>query len=68
MYPSDLLYLETKILDVRQLYSIQGALTQVMNKKDFDRPIHQYATERQYIFILPLMTKNIGKHINITTM
>lgn len=60
-YPSDSLYHETEILDIRQLYSIEILITQHQNKNELNSVTHSYPTRQRNRYLTPIMKKAIGQ-------
>lgn len=55
-YPSDKLYQESLILDIRQLYFFQACI-KYHTKQHAEPPVHLYNTRQKHQFVTPLMLK-----------
>lgn len=61
-YPSDMLFSESKIMDIRQLFFYRLIIKQNANKSSLLQINHQYDTRKHnQIFMLPFMKKTIGQ-------
>lgn len=60
-YPSDLLYAETKLLDIRQLYYYNINVKYQLTKNIQTLPVHEYNTRQRNQYTVPFMTKTIGQ-------
>lgn len=60
-YPSSLLYSESQIFDIRQLFFKNINLRQFSEKKELRTLSHDYNTRQQHKFVCPMMYKSIGQ-------
>ncbi|KAJ8932103.1 hypothetical protein NQ318_022240 [Aromia moschata] len=60
MYPSDALYIETGLLDARQLYFLNSNIRQHKYKTDLKRNEYNYDTRKKN-YIPPKMVKTVGQ-------
>ena len=60
-YQSDLVYSETKIRDIRQLFYFTSNVKYHIIKRHSDLYINNYTTRNKYQCISPFMTKTIGQ-------
>lgn len=61
LYPYDMLYTETQIPDIRQLYSVHILLYQYKNRTELKKVCHKYSTRQEHQFQLPLKKKAVGQ-------
>lgn len=60
-YPTDLLYKESKVLDIRQLYYFNINLKYHSTKSHASLSIHTYNTRQRNRYIIPFMQKTLGQ-------
>lgn len=61
-YPTDELYTESRILDIRQLHYFNINLNQYRNRQTLTLPEHNYETrQKNILFKTPAMHKSIGQ-------
>lgn len=60
-YPSDQLYTDARLLDVRQLFFYNCILKYHFTNKEYNILGHEYNTRRKNQCLPPFMTKNIGQ-------
>lgn len=60
-YSSDKLYIETGMLDIRQLYFLSPSFSYNKNKQTALLPNHQYNTHQRNHYTVPLMTKVVSQ-------
>lgn len=58
-YPSDLVYSDAKIFDIRQLFYFTSNVKYHITKKN--PPIHDYNTRNKHQYLPPFMAKTIGQ-------
>lgn len=60
-FPSNDLFNEAKILDLRQLYFYTVVLYQFHNRNTLIQPVHSHATRQKLKYISPFCDKSIGQ-------
>lgn len=60
-YPSDEIYLEANLLDVRQLFYYNSIIKYHFTNKEQNEMSHEYNTRKQNRYLPPFMTKSIGQ-------
>lgn len=61
LYPSDMLYEETQLLDIRQLFYKTLVLNQYKEIEKLRRPSHNHITRNRNIYLTPFAYKSIGQ-------
>lgn len=60
-YPSNQLYTEAKMLDLRQLYFLSVCIRYHTHKHSSKLPTHSYDTRQGQYFVVPFMTKTVSQ-------
>lgn len=60
-YPSDSLFLEAHVFDIRQLYYFSVTMKYRCGEKSSSLPVHSYETRGRKLFILPRVQKCVGQ-------